>query len=916
MPPVGDRRHSPWPGGAMGASVGTMTDEGVVLSSGARVDSPPILRLAGLPAATLGRLRLVESFRRAEEQARLRRWLALEGHALSDALFTEIGALEHTALKPRLVGLRRAVYRSRRPRDEEWNEAIAGLLASDVAERISAWLSKLDILDRSVAELPTILAAEISDRERVLRDVAGNPGFRRALSQASPALHVELAKWLADPAHRPRAQSMARLAKYVGRAAAKTSPYSTFTVTGLGVWVDGSAPEVFAAKPPISGVLELDGFLLQSMIRALRDTPVLRASLRVRANPSVTRSQGKITFSGLPPREPIVTMAETPAIRACLRTLEEDPPCTLSGLQERLASGARARDGVRPFLDALVRAGLLILEPPVTDQALDPLSDLIAWVTAHGGEDLVDVAVLLDRLRTEATMPVPVEDVDAHCARQDRLRDAVAGIVTRLGLPFQPVAEMSKAVFHENAVFRESPVECSTGRWRPALEDLDAVRRWLAIFDPALPLRLALGDYFRERFGSDAQVSILELCRAVHEEIAREDRAGGSASGQEVARFLRASPLANSTALVASPLSRLRELGRIQEAARRGVLGPPEPDGVIRTAVAELRAMAAGWPEWVTPPGSLGCYVQVIERGPQLALALNVAHSGYGRGRSRTTRFTTLAGGTVPPGRAWHAEPGEKIFAELSGTFSSALNVRTSSTDHEIDYPFTVTGRPASERLPLGDLTVVHDPRTGLANIVSTRLRKQVVPLHLGMMADVLLPPIAQFLSWSFGVTYYLHPSFSPLATDADLAPPDSLTTQPRVETGRVVLRRARWRVPTAQVPARQKAETDADYLVRLVGWLHAHGIPDRCYVRMWNDGLWGNDPADDKWGKWVMDKSRKPVYIDFANWHLLAVFERMLRAPGPVMVFEEALPAPGDATGLADEPAAAEYLIEISDRG
>ncbi|MEU4777338.1 lantibiotic dehydratase [Micromonospora sp. NPDC023633] len=879
------------------------------------MESPPVLRLAGLPAAALGRLRLTESFRRAEEQARLRRWLALEGHALSDALFAEIGALEQTALKPRLVGLRRAVYQSRRPRDEEWNETVAQLLTSDVAERIAVWRSKLDTLDRTAAELPAVLAAEITDRERVLREVTADSGFRRALSQASPALHVELGKWLADPAHRPRAQSLARLAKYVARAAAKTSPYSTFTISGLGAWVDGSAPEVFA-KAPVSGFLELDGFLLQSVIRALRETPGLQASMRVRVNPSVTRSAGKITFSGLPPREPIVTMPETPAIRACLRVVQEGPPGTLRGLRDRLASGARTPGDVRPFLDALVRAGLLILEPPVTDQALDPLSDLIAWVAAHGGEDLVDVTVLLDRLRTEVGLPVPVQDVDGHCARQDRLRDAVADLVDRLGLPFQPVAEMSKAVYHENAVFRDPPVECASGRWRPALEDLDAVRRWLAVFDPALPLRLALGVYFRERLGSGAQVPVLELCRAVHEEIARADGAGGSPAGQEVARFLRASPLATGTALAASPLGRLRQLGRIQEAARAGLLGPVEADGVIRTPAGTLRAMAAGWPEWITPAGSLGCYVQVVERGAQLALALNVAHSGYGRGRSRTTRLTALAGGTVPPGRAWSGASGETIFAELGGTFSSALNARTASTDYEIDYPFTVTGRPAAERLPLGDLTAVHDPRTDLVNIVSNRLRQRVVPLHLGMMADVLLPPIAQFLSWSFGVTYYLHPSFSPLAGGADLAPPDRLTTHPRVEAGRVVLRRARWRVPTGQVPTRHRAEADADYLVRLVGWLQAHGIPDRCYVRMWTDGLWGTDPADDTWGKWVLDKSRKPVYIDFANWHLLAVFERMLRAPGPVMVFEEALPAPGDTAALTDEPAVAEYLVEISNRG
>ncbi|WP_329518683.1 lantibiotic dehydratase [Spirillospora sp. NBC_01491] len=912
----------------MSENVSAVLDQGVVLSSGARVDAPPVLRVAGLPAAVLTGLRMEESFRGAGEQARLRRWLAEEGAALSDLLFAEIGALGdggsgEGALKPRLVGLRRAVFRSRRPRPEEWNPVVAERLAPVVADRVDAWLRGLDTLERLTGALPGVLAAEIRDKERLLRAAAGRPRFRRALSQASPALSAELDKWLADPGRRPRPQTMARLAQYVARAAAKTSPYSTFTISGVGSWSRDAPVDAFASGVPVRGVLELDGFLVLSLVRELRETPALKATMQVRVNPSVVQVGDRVMFSGPPPREPIVTMPATPAVRACLMFLGEGGRYTLSGLEARLAAANRGRsDSVRRFLDALVKAGLLILDPPIADEALDPLGELADW-TACGGDALVDVVPLLDRLRREVALPVPVEDVDGHCARQERLRAAAADLITRVGLPFQPVAEMSKAIFHENAVFAGAPVACSASRWRPALDDLDVVRRWLAVFDPALPLRLALGGYFRERFGSAARVPFLELCRAVHEEIARADAPdeGGSSHGREVARFLRASPFANGKALAESPLARLRELGRIQEQARREMLGPPSPDGVIRTPATILRAVASGWPDWIAPPESLGCYVQVVERERGISLALNVAHAGFGRGRSRTERLTAMAGAVLPetggPGPFGREENGARpVYAELSGTFGSALNARAPGTRHEIDYPFTVSGRSRDDRLPVGDLEALHDPETDLVNVVSARSGERVVPLHLGMMADVLLPPIAQFLTWAFGVTYYLHPSFSPLATDDEQGVPDEPAVQPRVEAGRVILRRARWRVPTALVPAREPGENDAAYLVRLVGWLGDNGIPDRCFVRMWTDGLWSDDPSDNKWGKWVLDKSRKPIYIDFANWHLLAVFERMLRSPGPVMVFEEALPAPEDAAGPVGERAVAEFLVEISAGG
>ncbi|MBT2207835.1 lantibiotic dehydratase [Actinomadura sp. NEAU-AAG7] len=879
----------------MSENLGTVSG-GITLDGGARADAPLVLRRAGLPAAALDVLRTEKAHGCARELARLRAWLAAEGAALSDVLFAEIGAVGDGGPKPRLVGLRRAVFRSRRPRPEEWNAEVEGALGPEAARRVREWLARFDEADRLAARLPGVLAAEVAEREQVLRGVASDPCLRRALSQASPALYGELAKWLDDPRRRPRPQTMARLVKYVARAAAKTSPYSTFTISGLAVW--GEREEF--AEQPVHGVVELDGFLLRSIVRALCEVPALRATLTVRANPGAVVADGRVSFPGPPPREPIVTLPETPAVRACLRLLAAGPPGTLAALADVLAPGGRNRERVEGFLAALVEAGLLILDPPVADQAADPLRELSAWA-ARGGEETADVVPLLERLRREVVPPVPVEDVEGHRARQDRLRDAASALVERLGLPF-PVTGLSKSVFHENAVFGDVPAECSVEGWRPLLDDLDAVRHWLAVFDPALPLRLALGAFCGERFGAGARVPFLELFRAVHEEMNRGDGAPGAA--RELVRFLRASPMAGDAALAGSPLERLRELGRIRDAARRAVLVPADADGVVRAPVARLRALAARSPEWIGAPVSMGCYVQ---RAGDL-ITLNVAHAGYGRGRSRIRRLTGFAGGTVPPERPFDAPPGT-VFAELGGTFASALNARAPGTAYEIDYPHTVSARPAPERLPLGDLDMVHDPRTGLADLVSRRLGERVVPLHLGMMADVLLPPVARFLTWAFGASYYLHPSFSPLAPDWE--PPTSIVAAPRVEAGRVVLRRARWSVPTGLVPARRKAESDADHLVRLVGWLRANGIPGRCYVRMWADGLWQDDAEDNNWGKWVLDKSRKPVYIDFAIWHLVAVFERMLKTPGPVIVFEEALPEPtaaGAAGGFVSE-----FLVEIS---
>jgi hypothetical protein len=116
-------------------------------------------------------------------------------------------------------------------------------------------------------------------------------------------------------------------------------------------------------------------------------------------------------------------------------------------------------------------------------------------------------------------------------------------------------------------------------------------------------------------------------------------------------------------------------------------------------------------------------------------------------------------------------------------------------------------------------------------------------------------------------------------------------------------VQRTRWFVPTTLVPTRAPGEADADFLLRLLGWLRGRGLPTACFVRAWGDDLRG-DRA----------KSRKPLYIDFASLFLVGLFEREVRA-STLVLFDEALPAPADAPcPPGAPPRVTELVIEISD--
>ncbi|SEM92185.1 lantibiotic dehydratase [Nonomuraea pusilla] len=860
-----------------------MRDLDLRLSGDARVEALVMARMAGLPASFLTRSRSPELAARAARLVALERRLEDEGQALSAVLHALIGAAGQ-GLKPRLVGLRRAVHRKRRPGTGEWDGAVMASLPGDVRGRVTAWLADLDEVKRLRSSFPEVWENAMAEASDVLREAGEQAMFRRALSQAGPALYDVLTRWLDDDGEPPRRQSLVRLAKYVARAAAKTSPYSTFTVSGLASW-DRTGPVLgMDGGREVRGVIEVSALVTHGLATALEQDP----ESRVRLNPSVTLTEQSLSFVGRPPREPVVRVPRTPAVEACLAALAHRPHATVAGLRDCLSGVPYASPEHEKFVKGLVEVGLLEPVKPVADLACDPLGEWESWLAAAGHES----APLVGAVRAETAKAIPVHDVRGHEDRQRRLRRAAGALLRR--------DDPGKHIFHENAVFAGPLGTCSLPAWRPVLEDLDVLRRWLAVFDGMLPFRIALGAYCAERFGPGAAVPLLDFHRAVQGELAADEGAERGDAAWDLRRLLRtATP--ELAVRAEGRLPRLRRLDQLREDARRLAASPA--DGTVSLDPRLLLAQAGRFPEWVEATGSLACYLQVLREEQPLRVALNGAYSGYGRGRSRMAYLLERAGGDVRFGRAAQAEG--PLLAELGGLFGSPLNVRHASLPYEIDYPFTASTRPGNERMALNDLLVVHDGKTGLARLWSRERRAEVRTMHLGMMTEALLPPLARLLALGFGGGYYVHPSIPLLAVPPQDAP-EEIVAAPRVEVGRVVLERARWSVPSPLVPRRAKGRPDADYLLLMLGWLARHGMPARCFVRIRRHGGPGT--------QWYFDRTRKPIYVDFANPLLVLVFERTTADADGTVVFEEALPEVEDAfAGDPADPHVSEFLLEVS---
>jgi Lantibiotic dehydratase, N terminus len=859
-------------------------------------ESPFVVRVTGLPLTAVTALSSPPLRAALHETLAAEQWLATEGRQLADELRAVIGTSAAPALKPALVGLRRSLHRCRAPRRAEWSPDVRTGLPAGLADRIERWSACRADRDRRTARLAATLAGERDRTARSLLDTAADPLFRHGLAQSSPTLSAELEKWLAHGQGHPARRVLVRLARYISRAATKTSPNTTFALTGTGRWTTGAASPTALAPaplPPPHGLLELHGTLIAELTAALAADPALRPTMLVRANPSLTPRDGRLIALGPRHREDIVSVAATAGVTRCLAALG-DGWQTLGALRARLATPTGtvtgtvtgAVTGADAFLDRLAELGVIELHPPVDDQCPDKFGALARWLRA-GGADRAGAAAACAHLSALLRAPTDLTDVSGHRTRLRSVHTAVTALRAAAGLPPEP--DRRSAATHEYAVFHRPVATASRTAWQPVLADLDRVRHWMAPHDPGLPLRVALGAYWHTRPGRPGRRAPAPFLHFYATLLADLRHRADDPALADLRRLLTAGPPPHAWRLPA-----LRDLADLRVRSLDALLrAPRDAGGVARPDLGPRAAWPPPLPDHIRPAPSVAWFLQPEHArhhrggGPDdFRLVLNSAMTGHGRGRARALHLITRSGGTFPPPTAPPptTTAGAALTADSSGDFGHTLNLRLPTGAHELDYPFTVHRRGHRPRIALRDLLVEPDPATGLLRLRHAPSGAVVTPAHTGMVVDAALPPALQLLTRGLGAS----PSW--LLRPDDLLHPEPTTGEPvsapRTAVGHIVLRRATWTVPAAALPRRTGGEPDAAWLLRLHRWLADHGIPDRCFVRT-------NTPAGPDWTRPEAAKARKPLYIDFAAPWPAAVFERLTAHPTGQVAFTEALPAP-----------------------
>lgn len=872
--------------------------------------APLVGRMAGLSLETLDAF-ATGLCGRVAEGARLQGELAGARAALADRLHAAVPAAG-PELRRVLLAVRRDCHNGRSLRRHRQSDAWAQVqaVAGDAADRAAS-------LEDRAAEAEAAFRADFAreeDRQRTaLAGPLRDPAFLRGLALASPDLWAASRAIAAAPG-RPRgrreARAQAALLRYVARAAAKVSPFSTFTTLAVGTLRRGAGLRLRGAEWPARSLVRLKRYRLQQWTDALTAYRGFRERLDVALNDSAVETEpGRLLFVR-PGRW--IADAERGSLRyrpdALVRTalqgtvaraaaLLADGPIPFAALAAGLAQSAESEAGVRAELDRLLDLGLLlpVLPWPVheghlearmavelralADPRLDPFAARLERLVAleDGYADAGDPAAVLREIHGlidaswEAVAPLAGVDPEKVAYRGERAYDLYEDVMR---VPPAPASGSAPAF----ALSREAAED--------ALRAGRLLVRLSALFDHGHELRATLADAAAERWPGRTEVPALELFHAAQPlwQAYLAFRAEGWRTNDRRRTW-------NPRDLPA--LERLREHRAAVLDALPGCALPE--DGGQRIREEALRALLDTVPAIYTAEDGRGAclLLQPASRDGSL-WRLNALSEGTGRMGSRCTpvmddavrgRYTAHLAA-----RGWATVDGERArLMDVQCVQGDTLNVHAPQAPAVLALPGDEVRAAPGRRMRVRDLRVCFegpDRRPVLRGPKGIRL----LPVHLGLAFEAFMPPLTRFLcAFGPGDLRTLLPPRAP-RTEGDVV------VTGRTVLGSLVLHRAAWRVPTAPLAQALAAADDAEAFAAANRLRMAWGVPDRVFVT-------------EARAAGPQGTTYKPQYLDWTSPLFLPLLREAVSAAGERTAMEEMLP---DAAMCPRDAAGRRWAVEV----
>lgn len=746
-----------------------------------RLDTWGLLRTATLPATVLCGLQAPLSVRRARACDQSANRIQLHRDELVGLIHDAVSGCADRDRRRRLLRLKRDVFNGRPS-----TSATDGLDIDGLDPAIRVKLGALRLVERThagdVDRFETAFAAEEEAFGSAALVLAGDHRVALGMALSQPEVTVDR---IAGTARRQR-RRMAAVARYVARAATRTTPFGAASgVTLVPLRSQPPAEPRWRVRPQahLGSLLHwLDGL----------DPPWLDQE-RLRANPlhAPAVEDGHVAVLRRDGPELLLIPVDA-TVQAVLDGVDGER--NAAALVDKLAADEGSRASWRRLVDQLISVGLIEARPPRVGVDPGGLRQLARTADARNRPDPAA------SLRTMA--------------------DRVAGAVTpdamrRLRAAPGPANQVFLDSFLDGVRLEDAGIKLTAGAGRAAGIGLDDV---IDVLEPVLHLvdssmncdhHRAVTKAFVRRFGragrcTDVAAFLLDLVR---------DRA-------LVAGLRRLRPVPPWTV---SPLGQAvrAAAGARHELPIELFRNLPRGGGPVATAVFGQIVRAAGGHRFVLNGVQSGRY-------KYLSRYLDEAHPG--------------AAALLSQVRAQNAAD-RPLPVEIAPSLGLNFQLHPPLTRHAIELPFEPAPGHAAV-LALADLELFVDPDQDRLRLRSRGLDTEIEPVHLGFLRDIWLPDellLLRALSPRFGeetlaesIDLYNWLDQADLMAGRRLVP-----HRPRLTVGRLVLERERWAVPSDNLPTAEPGEPASRAFHRLQTWRAAHALPPRVFART----VYANDP-------------------------------------------------------------------------
>ncbi|NSL87706.1 hypothetical protein ECE50_012735 [Chitinophaga sp. Mgbs1] len=817
--------------------------------------------------------------------------------ALCESLFHLIREQENDNLRKQLIKLKRELQQDKLP--AQLPPGLPAALQVPLESQLRLLLRRQSL----PASWQAYYDRRLQQYRQQLQQWTRNPLLLNGLLLSSPVLYEQLPAYTtAHPAafRHKELKIEYSLLRYITRMAFKTSPFSTFTYTGL---TAVTAEAATAAPPAMShSSIRLNNTLFTTLQSLMLQHPLLNEALYLRLNSSIARENGQLLFlvncfniesfqrmpdSGI--MQWLYAFITNSRERVSLQTVTDALHAKLTDTD---------RDTVKAYLLKLVSSGLLeavtgcsAVHPQWEEQLLQFCRDNLAAHTA-----LLPVHELLQQLFTSRRDYVYASPADRYRLLQDAATLINQSLETLYAVPELAAAlaapETAAAKIRESGAFvtdmfarrNFSPAgifyedAAATGIGHLPAADIHAFTATLEkLFQSLTPLddlqeeRTSMRDFFLKHYEPDEQIAVTTF---YHQYYLEEKKVRKT---QQEDRSLL--PVSEATKQHLESLLDIRFSNAFHaEISAREV------------ALPDRRHAGAAFVQFYLGPAGLTGVVNNLLPG-----------MGKVAGRFLDLFDPSLAAQFCDWNQALYPD---HMLMELSDGSSFNANIHLPLLPFEIAVPGGYNNYPAEQRARLQDVLVRYDEASQQLWLQHAPDQRRIFAYDLCLESFYLRSNFYQLLAHFNPEPYLPLKKFFRLTDDAHAtAFPEQGHIRPRITfQSKVVLRRMGWLVQTADIPQQQTAETEAAWFLRIQQWREQQGIPEQVFLFLRSR----YSKADKDSPSALQRDDYKPQYLHFGQPLLMGLLKKLLARAGTQIYLEEMLPHTSD---LQQEPVTEQLL-------